>query len=79
MYLLASLFLLPGAGMAGLGAMSGAVGVVAGLLSVEDGVTVAAVAMLLETLVMLVAGGAELDVVPVTVEFADSEISAIFL
>ena len=59
--------------------MSGAVGVVAGLLSVEDGVTVAAVAMLLETLVMLVAGGAELDIVPVTMEFTDSELSAIFL
>ena len=65
--------------MAGLGTMAGAVVVVDRLMSAEDGVTVAAMAMLLETVVMLVAGGAELDVVPVTVEFTDSELSAIFL
>ena len=50
------LLLLPGAGLAGIGTLAGAMVVVAGLMSVEEGVTVAAVDMLLEALVMLVHG-----------------------
>ena len=49
--------------------------VVAGLLPVEEGVTVTAVDILLGAVVMLVIGGAEFGVVPDTVEFIVTDIS----
>ena len=48
--------------------MAGAMMVVAGLLPVEEGVTVTAVDMLLGAVVMLFIEGAEFGVVPATVE-----------
>ena len=51
--------------------------VVAGLLPVEEGVTVTAVDMLLGTVDMLVIGGAEFGIVPDTVEFIVTNSSAI--
>ena len=50
------LLLLPGAGLVGVGAILGAMVVVAGLISVEEGVTVAAVDILLGAVVMLFTG-----------------------
>ena len=71
---LASLLLWPDFLFAGAGAMAGAMMVVAGLLPVEEGVTVTAVDMLLGAVVMLFIEGAEFGVVPATVGFivADS-------
>ena len=60
---LASLLLLPEVWVAGAGAMAGAMVEVAGLLPVEEGVTVTAVDMLLGAVVMLFIEGAEFGVV----------------
>ena len=71
------LLLLPGAGLVGVGAIVGAMVVVAGLMPVKVGITVIAMDILLGAVVMLVAGGAKLGVVTVIMGLTDTGMSAI--